>query len=79
MTRTTVRLPEDLLAKAQAHAARTGRTFTQLLADAIRYELSRPATPARVCEPLPTYQGQGLQPGVALDSNSALLDLMDGV
>ena len=34
MTRTTVRLPDDLLERAQAHAARTGRTFTQLLADA---------------------------------------------
>lgn len=78
MTRTTVRLPEELLAQAQTHAARTGRTFTQLLADALRQELVRPAVSRRVCEPLPTYGGHGLQSGVDLSSTSALLDLMDG-
>jgi predicted transcriptional regulator len=41
MIRTTVRLPDDLLEQAQAHAARTGRSFTQLLADALRFELER--------------------------------------
>lgn len=78
MTRTTVRLPDDLLAQAQSHASRTGRTFTQLLADALRYELQRGAAPARVCEPLPVYGGQGLHAGVELDRNGALLDFMDG-
>ena len=78
MTRTTVRLPDELLAQAQVYAARTGRTFTQLLADALRQELMRPAAPRRVCEPLPTYGGNGVQPGVDLSSTSALLDVMDG-
>lgn len=77
MTRTTVRLPDDLIEQAQRHAARTGRTFTQLLADALRFELQREQTPARVCEPLPIYGGQGLHPGVDLSDSSALLDLMD--
>ena len=77
MTRTTVRLPDDLIEQAQAHAARTGRTFTQLLADALRFELQREHSPKRVCEPLPTYGGEGLRPGVDLSDTSALLDHMD--
>lgn len=77
MSRTTVRLPDDLLAQAQRHANRTGRTFTQLIADALRYEMQRTRTARRVSEPLPVYGGKGLRPGVDLSDNSALLDLMD--
>jgi hypothetical protein len=77
MSRTTIRLPDDLLAQAQRYASRTGRTFTQLIADALRYEMRRPATPRRVSEPLPIFGGGGLRPGVDLSDNSALLDLMD--
>jgi hypothetical protein len=79
MSRTTVRLPDDLLAQAQAHAGRTGRTFTQLVEDALRYEMQRPRAPGRVCEPLPVYHGAGVRPGVDLADTSALLDLMDGL
>ena len=67
MSRTTVRLPDELLlqaqAQAQAHAMRTGRTFTQLLADALRYEIQRAPEMRRVCEPLPTYGVMGCRPG----------------
>ncbi len=76
MTQTTVRLPDDLFQLAQAHAARTGRSFTELLTDAIRHELSRGTTSRRPA-PLPVFGGLGLQSGVDLTSNSALLDLMD--
>lgn len=55
MTRTTVRLPEDLLKLAQAHARRTGRTFTQLLEQAVRSELAHHATRAHVAERSPVY------------------------
>ena len=78
MIRTTVRLPEELLDAAKARASATGRSFTDLLADSLRYELQRPVTPARVHEPLPTYRGQGLQAGVDLSDASALEDLMSG-
>lgn len=79
MSRTTVRLPDELLEQAQAHASRTGRTFTQLLSDALRYELQRGTGARRVAEPLPMYGGSGLQAGVDLGSNSALLDRMDAL
>ena len=78
MSRTTIRLPADLLTQAQTFAGRTGRSFTQLVADALRYEMQRGGAPQRVCEPLPIYGGQGLRPGIDLSDNSALLDLMDG-
>jgi hypothetical protein len=78
MTRTTVRLPDQLLAAAQAHARLTGRTFTDLLSDALRNELARATLPTRVCEPLPTYRGRGVAPGVDLSDAAALEDLMQG-
>ncbi len=78
MTRTTVRLPDELLAAAQQRARETGRTFTDLLADALRSELRAAVMPARVCEPLPVYRGSGLRPGVNLSDNGALEDLMNG-
>ena len=62
MTRTTVRLSPELLAAAQQRARDTGRTFTDLLADALRNELRVPSPPPRVCEPLPTYRGQECAP-----------------
>jgi hypothetical protein len=78
MTRTTVRLPNELLTAAQELARSTGRTFTDLLSDALRHELARASLPTRVCEPLPTYRGRGLAPGVDLSDAAALEDLMQG-
>ena len=77
MARTTVRLPPDLLAAAQDRARATGRTFTNLLADALRNELRSTVQPTRICEPLPTYRGSGVRAGVDLADASALLDIMD--
>lgn len=78
MIRTTVRLPDELLAAAKRRARATGRSFTDLLADALRLELQRPLKASRVREPLPTYRGNGLQAGVDLSDAGALEDLMNG-
>jgi hypothetical protein len=77
--RTTVRLDDALLAEAKAHAAKTGRTLTQVLEDALRESLARrDARPGpRKPVALPTFKGKGVQPGVDLDSSAALLELMD--
>ena len=76
--RTTIRLDPDLLAEAKALAARTNRTLTKVIEDALRESLARgPRRPSRSDPRLPTFKGNGLQPGVDLDSNAALLDLMD--
>ena len=73
--RTTVRLPDTLMRAAKRRAQETGRTLTQLLEDALRAELQSPRARC-VAEPLPTYRGKGLQPGVDLTDASALDDLM---
>ena len=77
--RTTVRLDDQLLSTAKAHAARTGRTLTALLEDALRTFLALEGRPQkRKPKPLPTYGEGGVQPGVDLDNTSDLLDLMEG-
>ena len=76
--RTTVRLDDQLLADAKRHAAQTGRTLTSLIDEGLRDLLARRAAPlpaGRIT--LPTGGRGGLQPGVTLDSNAALLDVMD--
>jgi len=76
--RTTLRLDEDLLARAKKLAIDTDRTLTQVVEDALRMALSRrgPAL-RRKSVKLHTCGGKGLQPGVDLSSNAALADLMD--
>jgi ribbon-helix-helix CopG family protein len=76
--RTTIRLDDALLAEAKELAARTGRSLTEVVEDALRLSLAsakevREGGPAR----FPTVRGGGLQPGVDLDDNAALLSLME--
>lgn len=77
--RTTIRLDEALLADAKAMAARTGRTLTAVIEDALRQALAHPSLPAGTPEraQLPTVDGRGLRPGIDLDSTSDLLDILD--
>jgi len=76
--RTTVRLPDELMRAAKRRAQETGRSLTQLLEDALRAELRQSTRARRVAEPLPTYRGKGMQPGVDLSDSSAVEDLMSG-
>jgi len=77
--RTTINLPDPLLAEARRRAAETGRSLTAFIADAVREALARRTrtreqTPVR----LTTFGGSGLVPGVDLDDSAALQDLIDG-
>ena len=73
-----MRLDDDLLREAKAYAAATERTLTQLIEDALRETLARRAAAAkRPRIEFPIFRGGKLQPGVNLDSNAALHDLMD--
>ena len=74
--RTTIRLDDALLREAKAVAARTGRTLTQLIEDAVREALARRTTAERTRVELPTFAGR-VRPGVNLDSMSDLLDIME--
>jgi hypothetical protein len=76
--RTTIRLDDKLLADAKKLAIDSGRTFTEVVEDALRVALAqrrakKKATPMI----LHTFTGDGLQPGVDLNNNAALSDLMD--
>ncbi len=76
--RTTVDVQDDLLREAKERAAGSGRTLGQVVDDALRALFQRIDTAARRDPPrLPTFPGDGLQPGVDLDDSAALLDLME--
>jgi len=78
MKRTTVRLTEGLLERAKREAQRRGQTLTSLiehgLALALAEEESRPRV--RVEIPVSSAQG-GTWPGIDLNHNAALLDLLE--
>lgn len=78
--RTTIRLDEGLLREAKQVAAKSGKTLTSVLEDALRESLARRKTrpPGESLE-LPTWgHGKGwVRPGVDLDDSVALLDLME--
>lgn len=73
--RTTINLPDDLLAEAKRVAAATKRPLRAFIKDALRVALGR-RRPAGRSAPvaLTTYRGSRLQPGVDLDDSAALLD-----
>jgi hypothetical protein len=76
--RTTIDIPDDLLAKAKRVAAESKRPLRAVIEDALREALSRrPRASRGVPVRLPTFQGGGLQPGVDLDDTAALLDVME--
>jgi hypothetical protein len=75
--RTTIRLDDDLLARAKQLAARTGRTLTAVIEDALRAALQGRPRRAREAIELPTFGSGGIQPGVDLDDSRALLDVME--
>jgi plasmid stability protein len=76
--RTTIRLNDDLLARAKEAAAKSGRTLSAVVEDALRQWLSPKNAPVKrraIC--LPSSGKGGLRPGVNLDSTAELLDIMD--
>ncbi len=77
--RTTVRLDDSLSRQIKRLAAEEQTTFTALLEQALREMLqARKGRGDGKRVPLPTFKGQGLQPGVDLDDSAALLELMEG-
>jgi hypothetical protein len=77
--RTIIALDENLHRRAKAFAARQGTTLAALVEEALRLRLSRPESARRAAAPLPTFKGDGLQPGVTLDDMGTVYDRMDGL
>jgi Ribbon-helix-helix protein, copG family len=78
--RTTIKLDDEILIEAKAIAARTGRTFAEVVEDAVReaFARRRAVRPTSDAPVLPTFGAGGLRPGVDLDDSVRLLDTMDG-
>jgi hypothetical protein len=75
--RTTINIDDALLAEAKQVAARSGRSLSALVEDALRESLHRRNRPGARTVELPTFGEGGFQPGVDLDDSAALLELMD--
>jgi hypothetical protein len=76
--RTTVRIDEALLAEAKAYAARHNRSLTSVLEDALRELLSRHGERVeQTSVRLDVFFGDGLMPGVEIDSSARLHEFVD--
>jgi hypothetical protein len=73
--RTTLTLDDDVAARLDIEARRSGRPFRDVVNEALRRGLETRAHPERFeVEPRP----MGLQPGFDVDCVAALLDRLDG-
>jgi hypothetical protein len=78
LSRTTIRLDEQLLRDAKKLAADTGRTLTSVIEDALRASLARrPTTEPTKHWEMPTFDMGPPLPGVDLNNSAALLELME--
>lgn len=75
--RTTIHIDSDLYARVRAHAASTGQSIDEVIEDTLRTALADAGGAAPDVQPLPTFGGSGLLPGVDLASNLAMADRMD--
>lgn len=63
--KTTIDLPDTLMAEVKRLAAEQGVTMRELMLDGLRHEVARRSSPApRVDFVFPTYGGQGLRPDI---------------
>lgn len=76
--RTTVRLPDELYTQVRLRAVAEGATVTAFIEEALRHALNRrEPSPAPALYRVAPFSGDGVQRGVDLDDNAALLDVMD--
>jgi hypothetical protein len=76
--RTTIYIPDDLLAEAKKVAAESQRTLTAVIEDSLRETLTRRSRRNRASVVrLTTFGKSGPKPGVDLDDTAALVDLME--
>jgi hypothetical protein len=74
--RTTIRLPDDLYDHVRRAARDDHVTVTRFIERALQRALAAPAD-EQPSYRVDAFRGDGMRPGVDLDDNSALLDLMD--
>lgn len=75
-----MKLDDRLHREARIYAARHGTTLAALIEEALRLRLTKKEkVKLRRHVSLPTFRGDGLQPGISLDKMEAVYDRMDGV
>ena len=74
--RTTVNIPDDVLAAIKREALSRGVSLGSMVEMALRRLLSEPRTGSRTLD-LPVYGGSGLRPGVDLRDKESLAELLD--
>ena len=78
--RTTVRLPDNLMLELKQEAQRRGGTVTALLEEGARQVLAQKADEHEMkLHRIPTFSSGGLLPGVDINNNAKLLDILDGL
>jgi hypothetical protein len=75
--RTTITIDDDLLDQVRQRAAERRQTISQVIEESVRESLLRRSDPDRKPFRVLAFNGGGLQPGVDLENNAALLDLME--
>lgn len=79
--RTTVSIPEPLLREAKIIAAKNHTSLSAVVVEGLRVVVQTPEVRIRDDRrpPLVISTGAGLMPGVDLDNNAQLADLLDEV
>ena len=75
--RTTIDINDELLRAAKTYAAGERKTLKVIFEQALREFLEGPGLGASEDPPIPSFRGQGMQPGVDLTDNAALEALMN--
>jgi hypothetical protein len=76
--RTTITIDDHLLDEVKRRATELRKTVSQVIEDSVRESMLRHADDSRAAFRVRSFPGGGYQPGVDLDDNAALLELMDG-
>jgi len=78
--RTTIDVDDELMLALKRVSAETRRSLKSLIEDAIRSTLAKREAGAGEAgaQKVITFRGNGVQPGVNIDSMRELLDIMEG-
>ncbi len=74
--RTTIEFDEPVLERIKATCAERGETLSEYVQDAVQARMYEAAQPKREFK-LRSYPGGKLQPGVDINSNAALQEILD--
>lgn len=75
--RTTITIDDHLLDQVRRRAAERRQTVSQVIEESVRESLLRQQAQDRTPFRVSAFSAGGYQPGVDLDDNASLLDLMD--